>query len=51
MLSVLRLNEDRLLDIVLWYELKQQKVKVKGDELNIIQQCIAMKCCKPAEWL
>ena len=34
MLSVLRLVEDWLLDFVLWYELKRQKVKVKGDAGN-----------------
>ena len=34
MLSVLRLVEDWLLDIAKVYELKQQKVKVKGDAGN-----------------
>ena len=34
MLSVQRLVEDWLLDIVLWYELKRQKVIVKGDAGN-----------------
>ena len=37
MLSVKRLVEDWLLDIAKVYELKQQKVKVKGDAGN---QCM-----------
>ena len=35
MLSVQRLVEDWLLDIVLWYELKQQKVKVISNAGNL----------------
>ena len=36
MLSMQRLVEDWLLDIVLWYELKQQKVKVIDDAEKLV---------------